>query len=258
MENFGTDLIAFLLGLIMGSFVGLCAYRIPRRKSVVFGPSRCDNCGAPLGWLHKLPLVGYLIVRGRSRCCGKPISYRYPILEIVTGIFFVLIYRHSPGSAILFPTITFLVLVLLGMLIDLDHRIIPDKITLTGMVVGLLLAGIFSQPGLEEALLGILICGGFLYLGGRLGEAIFSKANAMGGGDIKFAAMIGAFLGWQPGLVAVIIAAVVGTAFGLVQILTQGNSLASRELPFGPFLALGALTSLFCSNVLLSWYFGLG
>lgn len=248
------DLIAFFLGLTAGSFVCLCAYRIPRAESVVFGPSHCDHCGVPLRLLDKLPLLGYLTKQGRSRCCSHRISSRYPILESVTGIVFVLIYRQFAVGPVLLVMVTFSGWLLLGMLIDLDRRIIPDKITLTGIGMALLIAGFLPHLRLREALLGVVVCGGFLYLGGRLGESIFNTPQAMGGGDIKFAAMIGAFLGWQQGLTAVILAALAGTGFGLVRIMVRRQS---RELPFGPFLALGAVVNLLWGNEIIAWYFSL-
>ncbi|MFQ5637212.1 MAG: prepilin peptidase [bacterium] len=254
MKQHLTDFIVFFLGLTFGSFLGLCAHRIPRGVSVIFGQSKCDQCGAPLSWIHKLPLLGYVLLRGRSRCCSRHISPRYPILEVTLGILFVLFFHRTPAGLMLVSTIFFVGLLFLGTLFDLDHKIIPDKITLSGILVGLLFGGFFPQLRLQEAVLGILLCGGFLYFGGRLGEILFNQSDAMGGGDIKFAAMIGAFLGWQLGLTAIFLAAFAGSAFGLLRIVASGYSSTSREIPFGPFLAFGALLNLLWGDKMLTWY----
>ncbi|MFQ5709336.1 MAG: prepilin peptidase, partial [bacterium] len=250
MNSWFASLVVFALGLLEGSFVGLCAYRIPRGESVVLGRSHCDHCRSPLRWLYKLPLASYLMLGGHTRCCGQTISLRYPILEMATGMSFVLIYWQVPASADFLPIAVLLGLLAAGMLIDLDYKIIPDKVSLTGMALGLLLVRYSSQVGLEGALLGILVCGGFLYMSAWLTEAVFRKSNSLGGGDIKFAAMIGAFLGWQQGLVAIMLASFAGTAFGLFQMIANRDLQGRREIRFGPFLALGAVVSLIWGNFL--------
>lgn len=244
----------FIAGMLAGSFAGLCIYRIPRGESVVSGPSRCDHCQSPLGWRHKLPLIGFLARGGRSRCCGKKIPLRYPGLEISLGMMALLFYRVLPDLS---GAITALVLtgfLAAGMFIDLDRRLIPDKVTLTGIAAALLLAILIPQNSVQEALLGTMICGGFLLAGGLFGEFLFGKQSPMGGGDIKFAAMIGAFVGWELGLAAILIASIAGFLAGSIRIAFSSDPDVSREICFGPFLGLGGLVILFWGNSILNWY----
>ncbi|MFQ5650505.1 MAG: prepilin peptidase [bacterium] len=257
MTAFICNMSMFFGGLLTGSFIGVCIYRIPQGQSVVLGLSFCDNCKASLRWPYKFPILGYLLLRGRSRCCKQPIPSRYLVLEIVSGVLFLLLFWHFGSDIRLFSAILLGALLTIATFIDLSHRIIPDKITLTGILSGLLLAGAGPSHDLAGALTGTAVCGGFLYLGGWLGEVLFKKPDAMGGGDIKLAAMIGAFLGWQAGLLAVTVAAFAGTVAGLVQILVKGYSAATRKVPFGPFLALGALVVLLWERELLMWCFSL-
>jgi len=241
------------LGLVAGSFVALCAYRIPRALPVVLDVSRCDYCQSPLKWKYKLPLVSFLMLRGRSQCCGQPIPWRYPLVEAGAGILFLFLYYHSGENDSVITGMVFLALVLAGMLTDMERRLIPDKITITGMALGVLLAVLVADRDWWSAVLGLLICGGFLYLAGLLGSRLSGKSNAMGGGDVKFAAMIGAFLGWPLGLGAIILAATAGSGYGLIRARLRHHEQA-REICFGPFLALGAVVALFWGESLLTWY----
>lgn len=244
----------FLLGLLLGSFAGLCAYRLPRGENVIRGKSHCDYCQAPLNWCQKFPLLGYLILHGRSHCCRRRISWRYPVLEVSMGLGIWFLARQLPADGTLVTAILFCGFLTTGMLIDLDHKIIPDKVTLTGIAAGLLLAGIIPTGDLLDAILGVFICGGFLYLSGWLGEHLFKKKQAMGGGDIKFAAMMGAFLGWQLGLLAILLAAFAGAAFGVSKQALGRRESVSTELPFGPFLATAAVSALLWGHPIIKWY----
>lgn len=165
------------------------------------------------------------------------------------GVLFVLVYWHDPRLTSIVMTVIFVGLLSVGLLIDLDHKIIPDKITLVGIVSGLVLASFSPRLGVVQALLGVLLCGGVLYASGWLTETICHRHQVMGGGDIKFAGMIGAFLGWQQGIMAIVAASFVGTLFGLFQVARYSGLPESREVRFGPFLALGAVTALFWKGI---------
>ncbi len=243
----------FLLGSAIGSFAGVCVYRIPRQQPVALGFSRCDACGMSLTWLQKLPLLGYFCLGGRSRCCGSRIPRRYPALEALTGaLFAVLLWRFGPDIQFLAAAL-FVALLVAAATVDLYHRIIPDKITLPGMVLGLALSWSMPAKGLAGGLVGLFVCGGFLYFSGWLSARLLKRPEAMGGGDIKLAAMIGTFLGWEGGLLAVTLAAFAGTVVGSAGMLLKGASLSARKVPFGPFLAAGAFTVLLWQGELITW-----
>ncbi len=248
------QLCASIAGMLLGSFIGLSAYRIPRQQQLITGVSRCDYCDAPLRWLQKFPLVGFLLFGGRSSCCNRKIPLRYFMLELIGGVTLLVMYRKTGFAPQHLPALVFLALLAIAALVDLDHQIIPDKITLFGIVLSLLGASISAEFELLDSVLGILACGGFLYVGGWVGESILKKPEAMGGGDIKLAAMIGGFLGWQAGLAGILVAAFLGLGFGFLQILTKGWSFSHR-LPFGPFLAMSSVVMVFWGDELLNWYF---
>jgi leader peptidase (prepilin peptidase)/N-methyltransferase len=246
------NLLVYVLGLIAGSLIGVCVFRLPRGLPLALDTSRCDHCAAPLPWRRKLPLLGYLLQAGKTRCCGRPIPVRYSILEISAGVLLLLLYLRHPHAEDFLPRMVFLALLLAGMLIDIEHRLIPDKITLTGIVAGLSFSALMRGAHWQEALWGMLASGGLLYAAGWAGEAVFKKAHVIGGGDVKFAAMIGAFLGWQQGLFTILLAAAAGILFALGQSLGRGR--LSREICFGPFLALGAMVNLFAGEAFSKWF----
>ncbi|RMI25804.1 MAG: prepilin peptidase [Calditrichaeota bacterium] len=257
MENLLIIAVVFLLGTIIGSFVGLCAYRIPRRETILWGGSRCDYCDEPLPWRYKFPLLGYLLLKGRSACCHRPIPLRYPLTELTTGVLFLVLFYDLGPDVQLPVAAVFVGLLLVGALIDLQSGIIPNRLTAAGVAVGVGLSAVLHQGWPVDALLGVVICGGFLYLGGVLGEVLFGAHDGMGGGDIKFAAMIGAFLGWQMGLLAVVLAALTGVVFGGARMAVQPEGVAHREIRFGPFLAGGALVGLLWGHAVWDWYLSL-
>lgn len=247
--------ICFIAGTFTGSFIGLCAYRLPRGNPVVFDFSKCDFCARQIPWKNKIPLLSFLFLQGKSACCTKPIPWTYPIIELVTGFFFVFLYRLTGELEGFIVANIFLSLLLISVLTDLQHRIIPNKITYSGMILGLVI-GVFSfQHTLLYPVLGLIFCGGFLYLGGAVGKILFRKDNAMGGGDIKLAAMIGAFLGLEQGFLALLLALSTGIIFGFVKLVLEPEFRTYRELPFGPFMALGAVASLIYGEDILIYYY---
>lgn len=246
---------AFILGTIVGSFLNVCIYRIPAGKSIVSPPSSCPNCGTGIHWYQNVPVLSWLALRGRCASCKVRISPRYPMIEALTGCLFVLVlwyFGFSWATLIYWLMISALVTITF---IDLDHQIIPDVISLPGIVIGFVTS--FAIPWLpwHESLIGILVGGGSLYLVAWLYE-LLTKREGMGGGDIKLLAMLGAFLGWKAIFPVIFLASLVGTLIGVpLMLLQRGDS--KLAIPFGPFLASAAVVYLFWGPALIDWYLGL-
>ncbi len=237
-----SGILVFLLGLCLGSFLNVVIYRLPRGLSVVTPRSFCPNCGHRLTWYENLPLVSYLWQRGRCRSCKAPIDLRYPLVELLSGIlalFFVLRYGLTPQAGALY---LFSLLLLAATFIDLEHRIIPDEITLGGLLCGLALSPWNPLANPREALLGALCGAGAFYL---IGEYYlwFRGREGLGEGDYKFLALIGSFLGPLNLIPTVFTASLWGLAGALMMALFKREKLSGEKaLPFGPFLSLGALS----------------
>jgi leader peptidase (prepilin peptidase)/N-methyltransferase len=247
--------VAFVCGAAIGSFLNVCIHRLPRRESVVWPGSHCPACNHPIAFYDNIPLLSYLWLKGRCRACRVRIPFRYPIVELANGTGYALIlWQFGPGAPALVYAVLFSALLVITY-IDLSHQIIPNVITLPGITLGLLCAATILPVGLLDSVLGALLGYGipwglanaYLLLRGRQG---------MGLGDAKLLAMIGAFLGWKPMLLTVMVGAGVGSVVGLVLIALK-RVRRDQYLPFGPFLALGAIVSLFFHQVVLSWYLGL-
>ncbi len=245
--------IVTLLGLAVGSFLNVVIHRLPRKESIVSPGSRCPSCGAALRWYDNLPVLSYVALGGRCRGCREPISVRYPIVELVTALLFVAHYYVFGWTPPLAVRLLFASAMVALFAIDLEHQLLPDAITLPGIVLGLVFSS-FLPPGLVGALLGILLGGGFLWL---VGEAYFRYAGAegMGGGDVKMLAMIGAFLGWKLTLLTLVLSSIAGSVIGLAVIALKRGGL-KHALPFGTFLALGALAASLWGEQIAAWYMG--
>ena len=244
--------LAALLGLIVGSFLNVCIYRIPRRENIVFPPSHCPNCRQPIKPYDNIPLLSYLLLRGRCRGCGGRIPLRYPVVEAAAGVgFAAIVGRYGINSSSLLYLIFFSVLLVLAF-IDLEHQILPDVITLPGIPLGLLLGLLLPQARFLSSALGLLLGGMLFYL------VAFLSRGGMGGGDIKLAAMIGSFLGWQKLVLTIFLASVSGSVVGAMMVALRLKGRKGEEvdtaIPFGPFLALGATLSLLWGGRLIEWY----
>lgn len=250
------EVTVFILGLLIGSFLNVCIYRLPRRESIVFPASHCTSCGTPIQPYDNLPLVSFLFLRGRCRACRAPISWRYPLVELVHALGYLFILRQFGPSLQAGIYALFFSSLVVVIFIDLSHQIIPDAITLPGMLLGLLAASTVLPPGPINSLIGLFLGGGLFYLVAILSLALLKK-EGMGGGDIKLIAMIGAFLGWKGMLLTIFLAALAGSVSGLFMVLVRGRSRAA-PIPFGPFLAVGAMVSLFWGAEILQWYLHLG
>ena len=266
--------LAFWVGACVGSFLNVCIHRIPAEESVVRPRSRCPRCGTQLAWYDNVPLVSWLVLRARCRTCRTPIAARYPLVEALTGALAVAAIARfglTPQAVVAFVFAAALVLVTF---VDLDHLFIPDEVSLPGILVGLGVAALPGGIGVVDAGIGALLGGGILWAV-AWGYERATDVEGMGFGDVKLLAMIGAFLGWQAVPMVLVIASIVGSLAGVGALLTPRGLAALRRvarrlgmgaalvhlrraarrtaIPFGPFLALGALVVLFAPGLALPW-----
>jgi leader peptidase (prepilin peptidase) / N-methyltransferase len=240
-----------LIGLCIGSFLNVCIFRIPLEQSVVHPPSRCMQCGKTLRWYHNVPVVSWLVLRGRCGFCGTAVSARYPAVELLTGVVFALhAFVFEPGPLLLVRLVFAAVLIVLAF-IDIDHRILPDSLTLTGIPLGVL-ASVWLPPGWRDSLIGVVLGGGSLWLIAE-GYYRWRKVEGMGMGDVKMLAMIGAVLGWRAVIVTLILSSCSGALVGAV-VMTRSKDGMRYALPFGTFLSLGALAASLVGEPLVTWY----
>jgi leader peptidase (prepilin peptidase)/N-methyltransferase len=246
-------LIVALFGLFIGSFLNVCIHRIQRGESIVWPSSHCPKCGKTLKPWDNIPVISYLVLRGRCRFCREPISLRYPVVELLSGLLAVgMLYRFGPGITFVFYYLWACALLVITF-IDLDIQIIPDSISLGGIVVGLV--AVYWLPiTYKDALLGLALGGGLL-LAIIYGYYFLTGKEGMGGGDVKLLAMIGVFTGWQGVLFTVFAGSLMGTLVGIPWGLAKKGTLKAA-IPFGPFLALGALIHVFWGQQIIYWYFG--
>jgi leader peptidase (prepilin peptidase)/N-methyltransferase len=240
-----------ILGLAVGSFLNVCIHRLPKKASIVQPPSSCPSCGYVLGWLDNIPVVSYLMLGGRCRRCKTSISIRYPVVELVTMAIFILHYVVFGADIILVPRLLFACALIVLFAIDLEHHLLPNVITLSGIVVGLAFS-LMLPPGLVDALLGTVLGGGLLWL---IGEAYYrySGVEGMGGGDVKMLAMIGAFLGWKLVILTLVFSSFAGALVGLLVIAIRRGGM-KYALPYGTFLSLAALVSSVAGTRIVDWY----
>ena len=240
-------LVAVPVGAIIGSFLNVVIVRLPQKENLVAPRSRCRACGTELHWFDNIPVLSFLALRGRCRMCGAAISWRYPIVETVTALMFALAAcRSTPLSDLLVAWLFLSALIALAG-IDLEHQIIPDRITLPGIAVGFLTSFLGTRVSGLDSLLGILAGGGILF------AVIVLSGGGMGGGDMKLGAMIGAFLGYKLALLALFLAVILGgiVALGL---LSTGIRRRKDPIPFGPFLAIAAAVVMLWGEAILTWY----
>jgi leader peptidase (prepilin peptidase)/N-methyltransferase len=256
----------FALGLIIGSFLNVCIYRMPRGKSVVAPSSRCTSCGNPIKFYDNIPVLSYIVLGGRCRSCGEKLSIRYPLVELLNAVLYVILlerFGFDPPWVVLAYCMFVSSLVVI-FFIDLEHQIIPNSITLPGIPIAVVLgASVLPDPfspadrlGWQASIIGCLAGGGSFYLVAVLGKAILKK-DAMGGGDIKMMALVGGMLGWKAIILTTFFGSLLGSVIGISLILIKGREWGAR-IPFGPYLALGSLVSLLWGNDILIWYLNAG
>jgi leader peptidase (prepilin peptidase)/N-methyltransferase len=255
MPNYFIEVFILIFGLCIGSFLNVCIFRLPESKSITHPRSSCRNCGHLIGFYDNIPVVSFLVLKGRCRYCRAPISLRYPIVEILGGTF---AWGSFVNYGLTFEALVyyaFIAALLVITFIDIDHRIIPDIITLPGIPIGF--AASFALPAVSyiDSLAGIVVGGGSLLLVAWAYNLI-TKKEGMGGGDIKLLAMIGAVIGWRGVLFTIFVASAIGTVTGIMIMLKTRKNM-KLAIPFGPFLAIGAIAYIFIGTRLIQWYFNL-
>ncbi|MCX7926795.1 MAG: prepilin peptidase [Candidatus Omnitrophica bacterium] len=270
MLEYFEKVFIFIIGAVVGSFLNVCIYRLPRQESIISPASHCPQCQKSIVWYDNIPILSYFFLWGRCRYCKVKISFRYVLVESITAISFVLFYQHFGFS---FNLVYYLILIcclIVATFVDLAHRIIPDEVSIGGMLFALvvnILRGIsinplhFSfYPGFMS-LLGILVGGGILFSVGWIFDLVYFKilkrppiqgeTESMGGGDIKLLAMIGAFLGWKAALLTFFIAPFLGIFVAIGNLLVRKDHL----IPYGPFLSLAAVITIFWQQSILNIFF---
>jgi leader peptidase (prepilin peptidase)/N-methyltransferase len=246
------EVFIFIMGLCIGSFLNVCIYRLPSSQSIVHPRSKCPQCGTPIAFYDNLPLLSYLWLKGHCRQCRARIGLRYPIVELLGGLFALATFLKFGLTVEALIYFAFIASLLVITFIDLDHRIIPDVITLPGIPI--CFAASFAIPTVtyRDALIGILVGGGSLFLVAWTYHLI-TKKEGMGGGDIKLLAMMGGLVAWQGVVFTIFVSSLVGTLSGLAVMLQSRKGL-KLAVPFGPFLAIGCITYIFFGSQLIRWY----
>jgi leader peptidase (prepilin peptidase) / N-methyltransferase len=248
--------ILFLFGAVVGSFLNVCIYRMPLGQSIVSPGSRCMGCGNAVRWFDNIPVVSWMLLKGKCRSCGAPFSIRYPLVELLTAVVAVLLFLKFGLSLSLLVMFLFSAALIVVTFIDFDHQIIPDEISLGGAVAGFACSFFLPEPGWLSSLLGVLVGWGSLALV-FYGYLWLTGREGMGGGDAKLLAMMGAFLGVKAVPFIIFASSLVGTVAGLsiMAIQKKGRHLA---IPFGPYLVFGALLYIFFGPQLIAWYLQIG
>jgi leader peptidase (prepilin peptidase) / N-methyltransferase len=239
------------LGAMIGSFLNVCIYRLPIEKSVVWPASACPHCSRPLAWFENVPIVAYLALGGRCRTCRAPIGWRYPIVEALTALMFGVGTWYFGVGILLVSRMIFGCALIVLFAIDFEHHILPNVITLPGIIVGFAFS-FFTDPGWQESLIGIVVGGGSLWAVAE-GYYRIRHEEGLGMGDVKMLAMVGAFLGWKLTLVTLVLGSLSGSLIGVYLLITKQGGM-KYALPFGTFLAIGAAAAATVGPGLLAWY----
>jgi leader peptidase (prepilin peptidase)/N-methyltransferase len=246
------EVLVFILGTCIGSFLNVCIYRIPRGQSIAFPGSKCPSCETKLGVFDLIPLLSFLLLKAKCRHCSAPLSYRYFLVELLTGIIFVSLYLRF---GFFWQTVVYWILtsiLIAASFIDYEFHIIPNGLVLSGFAVVLAtkIAG-YNIP-LMDGVYGLAVGAGFLGIV-ALASLLILKKEGMGGGDIKLMAMVGLFIGWRATILALMLAVL---SAALVSLLLMVFKLLKREdhIPFGPFLAIGSIVAILYGNEVINWY----
>jgi leader peptidase (prepilin peptidase)/N-methyltransferase len=252
MSDLAFVVVIGVLGLFVGSFLNVCIYRLPLGRTVLWGRSHCPQCERQIRAWENLPLVSWLALGGRCAGCKASISVQYPVVELTTGLLFAAgAWLYGP-TLLLVARLLFACAMVVLFMIDLQHRILPNVITLPGIVVGLAFS-LVLPPGVRDALIGAVACSLMLFGVGELVSRVLGK-DALGFGDVKMIAMMGAFLGWQLTMVALFLASFLGSVIGLGLVAITRDR--DYQIPQGSFLAIGARAAAAAGQPLLNWYLG--
>ena len=245
-------IFAFFLGAIVGSFLNVCIYRLPKKQSILSPPSLCPHCGKPIKFYDNIPIVSYLLLGGKCRHCKEHISFRYPVVEGLSGLLSLALlmkYGLTVQSLLLFLFSAALIIITF---IDLDYQIIPDSISIPGIFLGIGASFLIPLVSWIESIFGILIGGGFLFLV-AIGYKWLTGREGMGGGDVKLLAMVGAWLGWKAIPFILFSSSLIGVLVGGGSGLISKRGLRAK-IPFGPFLSLSSIIYIFFGPELINWY----
>ncbi len=249
-----TIIAAFIVGLIIGSFLNVCIYRIPKGESIISPPSHCPVCGERIKWHDNIPLISYLLLKGKCRNCGHPISVQYPLVELLTGFLTAAVVCRFGLTLTSFYYAVFIWSLIVISLIDIKTMLVPVKLCYFTMLFGILLSPFIPQITFKNSVLGASFGAGIILFIIETYYVITGK-EGMGYGDANIMAVVGAFLGWENVLVTLFFASLIGSIVGIAFILIKGKNLKSA-LPFGPFIFAGAVIALFFGNQLINWYLG--
>ena len=245
--------LVIVFGACVGSFLNVCIYRLPRHESLMWPGSRCTRCARALSWYENVPVVSWVLLRGRCRTCREPVSWMYPVVEIITALTFLSGYLLYGITAIAAVRVLFACALIVLFVTDLQHKILPNVITVPGIVVGFVLS-FFLPPGWRDSLIGIVVGGGTLF---AIAETYYRLRGleGLGMGDVKLLGMIGAFLGWKLVLLTLVFASFAGSIAGGI-LIASGRGSMKYALPFGTFLAIGALVAAIWGTPIVDWYLG--
>jgi len=278
-----TDIVIFIFGAVIGSFLNVCIHRLPKEesgeeeeiriaqlpslflkqiRSITTPPSNCPHCKHPIRFYDNIPIVSYILLGGKCRDCGEKISKRYPLVELLTAIACLILYRKFGLTFEFFVSLFFVALLIVISFIDLDHQIIPDILSIGGLTAGLFFAifrpafkVLYPKFNILDSLFGILLGGGVLFLI-ALGYKFIAKREGMGGGDIKLLAMIGSFCGIKGVIFSLLAGSLLGTVAGIPVMIAKGAG-TKYAIPFGPFLSLGAFLYIFSGDMLIRFFLNL-
>ena len=240
----------FIIGAVIGSFLNVCIHRLPAQQSIITPASHCPHCSTPIKFYDNIPILSFLLLRGRCRSCGSRISIQYISVEILNGMGYIFIaWRFGLSAESALYAILFSALIVASV-IDLRYKIIPDVITIPGIIVGLLSSALILPTGIKGSIAGALLGGIIFFI------AAVASRGGMGGGDIKLIAMIGAFLGWINVIITIILSSFIGSIVGIFVMILLGKG-RKYPVPFGPFLSIGGIISLFFHREIIEWYIGM-
>lgn len=263
-------ILVFIFGSIVGSFLNVCIHRMPLGESVVWPHSHCPKCKKKIPTYDNIPFLSFILLKGRCRFCKERISLRYPLVELITAIMFVVLFNHYGLSYEFFVFVIFICSLIIATFVDIKHRIIPDEVSIGGIILGFILNSVrgfnvgpftYDAKPMLNSFLGIIIGAGIIYLTRFLFDLVYFKilknppvqgeTSCMGDGDIILLAMIGAFLGWRAAILTFFIAPFLGIVVGVINLIVKKEHI----IPYGPFLSLAALISLFWSDKIIRFLF---